>query len=234
MRETVSEMKWICFALLLGSLAASGVSGAQPVSSQPGPQVSVVVLDFTMAPRVAEKRDERRRLQYSDKPVETEKDRRGWWFGSNDVYYNSNMASIAGDLFEEKLRDCGAFRMYSRQDLRLYYADKKDFLKKKMTLDEKQAAKSIEMLNPVSIGRELGVDKVVTGYICDSEFRKNRTFGPFASVSSFTVSVYDTRTGNLEFTKNYGGHDMFASQYTHFERRAERFVRDFLSGKGRP
>ncbi|RMH26972.1 MAG: hypothetical protein D6691_07315 [Candidatus Hydrogenedentota bacterium] len=214
--------------VLMVGLATAGRTNVAtaPADANSAQRPKAVVLDFTMAPRVVEYRDEHRRLKYAEKPVETEKDVRGWWFGSNDVYYNANMGRIAADLFDEALHNAGLFNLVSRQDLRLYYADKKAYLQKKMKLGDKEAAQALEKLNPILIGRELGVEKVIVGHICDSEFRKNRTFGPFASVTSFQVSVYDVRTGELEFTRNYGGHDLFASQYTNFERRAARFVRD--------
>lgn len=217
------------------SLAVSA-GGAWPVFStkklgtnhqEAASQIKIAVLDFSVAPRVVERRDERRRLVRTEKSVTTEKDVRGWWFGSNDVYYNENVGRIAADIFDEELRKSPMFDVYSRQDLRRFYAEKAARIAKKLNMDDKQARASLEKLDPLAIGRELGVDKVVVGRICDAEFRKNRTFGPFASVTSFNVSVYDVKTGHVDFSKTYGGHDMFTSVYGNFESRAKKFAKEF-------
>lgn len=209
----------------VGALSAWPLFGSKKLASPPK-EISIAVLDFSVAPRIVEKRDERRRLVYSEKPVQTEKDVRGWWFGSNDVYYNENIGRIAADIFDEELRKVDFFKVYSRQDLRLFYAEKKETIRKKLNTDERTAARSLEKLDPIAIGRALGVEKVVVGRICDAELRKNRTFGPFASVTSFNVTVYDTKTGTAEFSKSYASHDNFTSVYLNFEKRAKKFARE--------
>lgn len=231
-------MSRVIAQIIIASCLSFAVSagGAWPVFSakKPAPnrqeaagQIKIAVLDFSVAPRVVERRDERRRLVRTEKPVTTEKDVRGWWFGSNDVYYNENVGRIAADIFDEELRKSSLFDVYSRQDLRRFYAEKAARIARKLNLDDKQARASLEKLDPLAIGRELGVDKVVVGRICDAEFRKNRTFGPFASVTSFNVSVYDVKTGRVDFSKTYGGHDMFTSVYANFESRAKKFAKEF-------
>jgi hypothetical protein len=214
-------------------MLAVSAAGAFPFSGlwrkqEPPPcqKVKIAVLDFSMAPRMVERRDERRRLVRTEKPVETEKDVRGWWFGSNDVYYNANMGRIAADIFDGQLRTVPWLVVYSRSDLRTFYAEKKDRIAKKLKLDDKAAAAALEKLDPVEVGRELGVDKVVVGQICDAELRKNRTFGPFASVTSFNVSIIDTKTGRVEMSKSYRGHDNFSSVYSSIEDRAKKFTRE--------
>jgi hypothetical protein len=188
---------------------------------------TVAVLDFSMAPRVVERRDPHtRQMRYSTKPVETEKDLRGWWFGSQDVYYNANMGRIAADVFGEAMQQCSLFNVYSRDDLRCYYADKADVLHEQLSINDKQVEQALLTMNPVSVGRELGVQKVLVGHICDSEMRHNRTSGQFSAATSFSVSLYDVATGKLEFTRNYGGVKSRRSQYSAFEEDAQRFVRD--------
>lgn len=208
------------------ALTLPGLKKKVPARS-PAPKVRIAVLDFSMAPRIVERRDERRRLVRTEKPVETEKDVRGWWFGSNDVYYNANLGRIAADIFDEKLRTLPCVEAFSRQDLRAYYAQKRSRIAKKLDLSEKEAETALEKLDPTAIGRELGVDKVVVGRLCDAELRKNRTFGPFASVVSFNVTVYDVKTGHAELSKSYRGHDNFSGVYSSIEGRAKKFIRDF-------
>ncbi len=229
MTRRISFMVAVASCLALASIASAwpsfGFKRSKPEA--PKEKIKIAVLDFSVAPRVVERRDERRRLVRSEKPVETEKDVRGWWFGSNDVYYNANIGRIAADIFDEELRKLPELDVYSRQDLRVLYAEKKQKIAKKLKLDDKAAAASLDRLDPLAIGRELGVEKVVVGRICDAELRKNRTFGPFASVTSFNVTVYDVKTGQVDFSQSYRGHDNFKSVYGNIESRAMKFARKY-------
>lgn len=189
-----------------------------------------VVLNFDMTSRVVERRDPcTREMQYTEKAVETEKDVRGWWFGSEDVWYNANTGKIAADIFDEALRNSGLFQVYSRQDLKYYYADKKEILTDKLNLAEKELEAAILKLDPVKVGRELGVDKVVTGRICSSETRHSRVWGFYNSATAFTVTVYDVKSGKVEFSRDYGEVKASSSQYLNYESNAKRFVRDLLA-----
>ena len=80
-------------------------------------------------------------------------------------------------------------------------------------------------LNPVSIGREMGVDKVIVGQVVDAETRHNRTIGFFAAVASVNMSVYDCNTGQLEFSKDYSSFRSRSTSYANLEKVAEEFVR---------
>jgi len=214
-------------ATVAGAWPTFGLKKDRSQAAVRSEKIKIAVLDFSVAPRIEERRDARRRLVRTEKPVTTEKDVRGWWFGSNDVYYNENVGRIAADIFDEELRKLPGLELFSRQDLRRYYAEKVSKISKKLKIDEKQARASLEKLDPLAVGRELGVDKVVVGRICDAELRKNRTFGPFASVTSFNVSIYDVKTGQVEFSKTYRTHDNFTSVYANFESRAKKFAKEY-------
>jgi hypothetical protein len=66
------------------------------------------------------------------------------------------------------------------------------------------------------------------GHICDSEMRKSRTFGPWSSAASYTVSVYDVKSGGLDFSSEYRDVDSLSTQYALFEKHAETFARDIM------
>jgi curli biogenesis system outer membrane secretion channel CsgG len=225
--------------LLLGAVAfaqsrpAAAREASAPCPVSPCPRI--VVLDFSLAPRIVETRDENRRLQYSDKTVETEKEVRGWWFGSTDVYFNDGIGKTAADLFSEALRDQAGFNQYSRENLRYYYADKKDVVRDKLGMkDEKELDRAMWTLNPVSVGREVGADKVVVGHICDSEKRRSRAFGYNGTMNAYQVSVYDVRTGRMEYSQEFYGWRGRRSQYGAFEEDAAKFAAGlarFYSGK---
>lgn len=213
--------------LLVAAVGAWAGQKSKKAGNEERCTLRLAVLDFSMAPRVVEKRDEcTRKLHYAEKPVEAEKDIRGWWFGAQDVYYNDNMGRIGADLFEEAIAGTSLYELYRRSDLKYYYADKKDVLRGKLKMSSKELEQSVLALNPVAIGREIGVDKVVVGHISDSEMRHNRAFGPYSSAASFEVSVYDVKTGKQEYTRQFYKVKGFRSQYSIFEKAASQFVKD--------
>lgn len=200
----------------------------RPSVSTPGP--TAVVLDFTVAPRVSESRDCcTRQVNYREREVRAESDSRGWWFGRQDIYVNSNVGRMAADLLTDELRNQGTYNVRSRSDLRYYYADKRDLIRGKfgqMSNDELQ--KAILVLDPVSIGRELGVQKVIVGHVCDAEVRKAVMPGSFASAASLTVAVFDVASGRMEFEKCYAKIRYHSTQYFHMEKIAQEVTRDLI------
>lgn len=190
----------------------------------PGPRPTAVVLDFAQAPRIVERRDTCRNLVIGEKDVETEKDRRGWWFGSQDVHYNANWGIIMADIMAEKLEEECIYDIRSRGDVKLYYADKKEVLAEQLGLEGEELDKAVLALNPVMIGREMGVEKVVVGQVIDAELRTNRTFGYFSSVASINVSVYDTATGQLEFTRDFSNWRGHSTTYGNLREIAEDMI----------
>lgn len=219
------------------TLVAAMLTVAMPASAQfnlsrkvitNGKGPTAVVLDFSVGPRVSEARDCcTRRIGYTEKEVVTEKDSRGWWLGRQDIYVNSNVGRMAADLLTEELLSQCMYQLRSRGDLKYYYADKKDLLRKKFKMSDSELKKAILQLDPVSIGREMGVQKVIVGHICDSELRKAVAPGSFASVASLTVAMFDTTTGQIEFERCYRKVANHRTQYFQFELIAKELARDF-------
>lgn len=227
-RLMASPVLATAIVLLFTGSAIAQFAKSQPPVQPPGPAPTAVVLDFSVAPRVSESREYgTRRLTYKEKEVVTEKDSRGWWLGRQDIYVNANIGRIAADLLTDKLRETGLYKVRSRHDLKYYYADKKDLIKKKYgKMSDDDLKKAILLLDPVSIGREMGVDKVIVGQICDSELRKAVAPGSFASVASFNVAVFDVASGRMEFEKCYRKIAYHSTQYFQFERVALAVTRD--------
>jgi hypothetical protein len=232
-RHTLFESTCLAVFLSLTVPSSAAIFGFQRKAPD-CPVASAVVLDFSVAPRVVESRVcPTRELQYSTKPVEAEKEIRGWGTGAQDVYYNPNVGRIAADLFAEAVRDCRLYNVYPRDDLKYYYADKKEVLQTELGLTTKQQEEAILSLNPVSIGRELGVDKVIVGQICDSELRHSRVgLGYFASVATLNVVIYDVATGRLEYQKQYYNRKGRSSQYTNYETIAQELADDLRGHHG--
>ena len=212
--------------MLMMTLApAAAQNAAAPAAGGP----TVVVLDFPMAQRLTEYRDENRVLHTDVKDVKAEMEIRGWWFSSQNIYFNDNLGRIAADLYTDALRATDVWRPYSRQDLKHYYADKKDKIAAKLKLKDEELDASILKLDPVAVGRELGVDKVVVGRICDSERRHSRTFGYFGTAQSLEVVVFDVATGTLEHHRVVSQFRGRRSQYAALEEEAAAFAREYTS-----
>jgi hypothetical protein len=193
------------------------------------PCQTAVVLDFSVAPRVEERRDCcTRRLGFTEKQVVTEKDYRGWWLTHQDLYFNSNVGRMAADIFSDYLQEEGIYAITSRGDLKYYYADKRDLIAKKLNLKGDALERALWQLDPVMIGREMGVDKVIVGHICDSELRKAVAPGSFASVISMNVAIFDVASGRLEYDHCYQDFRNHSTQYFHYEKMAKKFGNDVL------
>ncbi|PKO20047.1 hypothetical protein CVU37_00840 [candidate division BRC1 bacterium HGW-BRC1-1] len=195
------------------------------VAACTGPRVAV--LDFPMAPRLTEWRDENRQLQRDVKPVKAEKEIRGWWFNSQNIYFNGNLGRIAGDLYADALRGTGVMQVVSRQDIKYYYASKREKLAAKFKLTDEEMNAALAKIDPLAIGRELGVDKVVVGRICDSELRHSRTFGYFGTAQSLNVVVLDVATGQAEYERGAFGFKGRTTQYGALEEEAGKFAADY-------
>jgi hypothetical protein len=227
--------------ILIALMAAAAGVACQPHRDAFYPQASAygacpptaVVLDFSVSTRADAERDCcTRTISYYERDVETEKDSRGWWLGRQELYFNSNVGRMAADIFSDLLKEKGMIVPTSREDLKYYYADKKDLIRKKLNLNQKELDKAILKLDPVSIGKELAVDKVIVGHICDSELRKAVAPGSFASVVSMQVAIFDVATGHIEFQKCYKKIRNHSTQYFHYKNIAAEFSQDIRYARG--
>ncbi len=159
---------------------------------------ALLVLDFEVLPRLVESRDENRRKVITPAEVETTKDRRGWWFNSQNVYINSNAGRLVATELARELEQGGPFTLTSREDLKIYMADKADALKDTLKLSDPDARRATGVLDPVQVGREMGARYVIRGQVVDLEMRHSRVFGLFAAGGTARAAVFNTQTGQME------------------------------------
>jgi hypothetical protein len=129
------------------------------------------------------------------------------------------------------LQQEGVYQVRSRGDLKVYYADKKELINDKFSMTREEVNKAILLLDPVSIGREMGVQKVVVGHICDSELRKSRMPGSFATVASFQVAVFDVASGMIEFQQCYTKFENHRTQFFAWQQLAKEVSYDILQNR---
>jgi hypothetical protein len=182
----------------LGCLILNGCSLLAPThtvprNSQPS---TVAVLDFAVLPRLAESRNDQRRLIYTPTEVQTGKDRRGWWFTAQDIYLNSNAGrTLADELTKELKKSPELFEPMTREDVRVFLTDKVEILRETLKMEPADARRATLLLDPVQSGRALGVRYVIQGEVVDVEMRHNRATGIFGAAGSAQARLIDVQTG---------------------------------------
>jgi hypothetical protein len=201
-RRTITALTALAIVPLTGCTIITGGGGGeatgQPLTSPGGGKPLVVVPDFEVLPRLVETRDENRRKVLTPTEVTTTRDRRGWWFTAQNVYTNANSGRLLADELTREFDRTGLFRTISREDVKIYMADKVDILKDTLKMDDADARRATNLLDPVRVGREMGADYVVRGQVVDLEMRHSRVFGLFGAGGSARVALINTRTGQAE------------------------------------
>ena len=220
-KSTFSICRLICALVAVVALCAAPSFAAKTTKNKTAPAAPrcprAVVLDLPTGCREVYKRDECRCLLDIQKPLETESDIRGWWLMSQDLYFNGNVGSMAADIISDTLKRECLFEMFPREDLRRILADKRDILKEKLNVSGDKLDAAVAKIDPVKLGRELGVDFVVLGHICSAETRHSRSAGYFNTTLAFSVVIVNVHTCRPVFQFSYGGQKGRYLQYGAFE-----------------
>ncbi|MCD6385601.1 hypothetical protein J7M23_07450 [Candidatus Sumerlaeota bacterium] len=162
----------------------------------------VVILGGCRQPRVQPPRFKLAVLNFAlAREVKTPKEIKGWWFGARDIYYNPYVGETFADVLADEIsKRCPFIDVYSRMDIKYYLLSKREILKRHFPeLKEAELTKTINELDPVDIGRELGVDKVISGVIYDCHTSHHRTFHWWSSVVEAEVKLIDVDSGKVEW-----------------------------------
>ena len=140
----------------------------------------------------------------------------GWWFGSRDIYKNKNAGINYSDIFAEELEKSGLFQVYKRSEFKYYMADLRGKLKKQYPAlaDENNKNKFEEIvtnIDPLIIGKELGVDKILVGEIDSCYTAHSRAFHTWASKVNISAKIVDVKTGKTEWEGKYKNKDKFSA-----------------------
>lgn len=181
MRFSVSKLAPLLVAIAL----AAGCAPAPQVPT--APKIRLAVLDFVPPEGSAAIADD------------SLTKREGWWLGSRDVYRNAHVGAQVADNIASRLGRTETVTAYLRDDYRHYMADKADALKKAYPdlTDEKLAAllEETQTSNALEIGRELNVDRVVTGRVLEARMSHNRTFHTWRGRVVAELSLWDVARG---------------------------------------
>jgi len=195
----ISEMlKSVIISILVLLLFGCKTADKKPLIEEKQP-ITVAVLDFK-APN----------------NPENEKSIKGWWFGSRDIYKNKNAGINYSDIFAEELEKSGLFQVYKRSELKYYMGDLRGKLKKQYPAlaDENNKNKFEEIvtnIDPLIIGKDLGVDKILVGEVDSCYTAHSRAFHTWASKVNISAKIVDVKTGKTEWEGKYKNKDEFSA-----------------------
>jgi hypothetical protein len=160
---------------------------------------------------------------------------RGWWLGARTIRQNPRAGGLLADAISREMAGFEFVNLYSSIDLKYYFADKRDMLKKSYDyLSDAEVDKLLGQVPPVEFARELGADKMVSGRIIRNYMGENRTIHWWWSVVEFECQVTDVPTGKVEWTRRYELREQFASQNSVQLKLAEEVVADLKDEYFRP
>lgn len=209
---------------LAALLAALAVGCAKPTPTLRPLKIRMAVLDF--APP-----DE----SYGAEDFEP-KGREGWWLGGKDVYRSQNIGVQASDVIARRLNRAENLTIEPRYDLRYYMADKAELLRAEYpNLTNAQIDHLvIETVseNAVDVGRELQVDRVLTGRVLSERMTHHRTFHTWKSEIEIEVTLWNVNQGDKVFTKVFEETRRFSSPQLALESLADEFADWFADNYG--
>lgn len=173
-------------------------------------------------------------FEVTDDIATVPKERKGWWFGSRDIYRNPNAGEIFSDIFVTRFdKKIPHVSVYSRMDLKYYMANKKSRLKKAYpALDDSAIDRLITEVPAVDFARDLQQDKILIGKIRQCYTSHNRTFHWWSSVIDVDAVLMDAESGKPVWSGNISLRKKFHSQYSTMEMVADRLIKRMKDEKG--
>lgn len=194
---------------LLPALMISACSGRFP--EERVPPMKILIADFAVPPGMKE----------------NPKEIRGWWFGADSIYQNPRAGAIMAERITSRVAAWKFVNLYSRVDLKYYYARKRQNLKEAYEyLGDDEIDTLIGQVPQLDFARELGADKLLSGRIVRNHLQQNRTFNWWKSLAEIEVEMTDVLTGRVEWSRTYKASKRFASQYTVQDELAEEIAAD--------
>ncbi len=209
----------ISVSLCLGGLIVllSACSGHFPEDRVP--KMKILIPDFDVPPGSRE----------------TPREIRGWWLGARTIYQNPRAGAMFADHLTTHLARFPFVNLFSRVDLKYYFARKKQNLKEAYGyLTEEELAEAMRQVPKLDFARELGADKLLSGRIVRNFLSEHRTFHWWTSLVEVDCEMTDVLTGKSEWKKTYRLRKFLASQDTVQEELSRRVAQDLKNSYFRP
>lgn len=184
-------LRCICGVLLCAALCGCG----HTVRKAHTPSMHLAVLNFSI-------------------PDEwIEKDRKGWWFGSRDIYRNKNAGEMVAERLAAALQDVNGFQVYPIEKYRDSVIQQNPAtIQNPQGKSKSQHDGSMHQQFLQKVGTELGVEKIVTGEILDIHTSHHRVFHWWSSVVEVRIALIDVGTGLVEWQETFKKRKMLTSQ----------------------
>ena len=211
--------------------------GSVPVEPPNPPSFRLAVLDFRVP-------DEWRNPEMPDR---IDKELKGWWLSSRDIWHNPEVGRLAGDIFHHKISRLPFVNAVSRIDIKYYMANKRDLIRQALdrkrdqleatreprdraeadrlrALSEADYDRMLERLPPREIGLELKADRVLVGRIHEGYLAHHRTFDLYWSYLDLEVNLVDVDTGRVVWHRRAQYKKNFASAAFVLELAADQMI----------
>lgn len=163
-------------ALILAVLLASLLGACQQFTPVQPRTVRIAVMPFTAPETITER------------PWDLE----GWWFGSRDVRQSRNVGNWTAESFARQLQTVDRVEVVPPYDLRRYLLEQRRTLRQAHpTLTDDQIDALLLDVPLSDYGRDLEVDKIITGQVFVSQTSHNRTIDVWGSRADFQIQVWD-------------------------------------------
>lgn len=156
----------------------------------------------------------------------TPKEIRGWWFGAHDIYRNPHAGEDFADALSRRLRQFAFVNVYPRGDLKMYMAMQNNrVMRAYPQLSKTEIDELLEQIAPWEWGRDMGVDKVITGRLLVGRTVHNRTIHWWYSTVEARIQLIDTESGTIDWETAMRCTKQLASQQRTQEQLADRVAR---------
>jgi len=157
--------------------------------------------------------------------------------GSRDVYFDENAGRSVADEIARVVHQLPYVDLHSRQDYHFYIAGKRRLLETAFKNPEieylpRDYDRMVQQIDPVAIGRDLGVDVVITGRITDSYMAMNRTINWTWSRVNIEIDIFDIRSGAKLDTLKLEEIDQLSSPLRLVRTHLEKMLPDFDNAIG--
>jgi len=119
---------------------------------------------------------------------------RGWWFGAHDIRQSPNVGHWMSDSLAREMMQLTSAEVIPQHDLRRYLLGQERRLRRAYPdLTDEEIATLMREIPLSDFGRDLGLDKIITGQVHQAQMTHHRTVHTWVSTIECTVQVWDVR-----------------------------------------
>ncbi|MFP4381825.1 MAG: hypothetical protein ACLFUS_15095 [Candidatus Sumerlaeia bacterium] len=157
----------------------------------------------------------------------TDQEKTGWWFSARTKYYNPWVGARCSDSVSQQLASISYLLPYERNEFKICLSRKKDRLKREFPgYSEDDYYDMLLAADPVGYARELQIDYICTGEISDAYTSYHRFFQSMYSRVDARLELWDAKSGERVFNRDYKASALFAPQKDALDKLAAQVAKD--------